>query len=82
MASKISISGYDGNLYEYSQNTGLISVNGEIVSDQEYEPVFIHSSNPDDPPIFSGIYVKRLNQVIGLHGGVNQVVDPDLIKFT
>lgn len=72
--SIIKINDLDGNKYEYDSSTGLISLNDAIVSSQDYEPVFINSTTSDEiPPIFSGIYLKKLGRILGLNGKTHKV---------
>lgn len=72
--SIIKINDLDGNKYEYDSSTGLISLNDAIVSSLDYEPVFINSTTSDEiPPIFSGIYIKKLGKILGLNGKIHRV---------
>lgn len=78
---KIKINGVDGNLYEYDKETELISLNGEIVSGDEYEDAFINSNDQSIPPIFSGIFIKKAKKIIGLSGNINPIIDSKLIDL-
>lgn len=70
----IKITDLDGNRYAYDSETGSISLNDAIVSSQDFEPVFINSTTSDEiPPIFSGIYLKKLGKILGLNGKINRV---------
>ena len=70
----IKITDLDGNRYAYDSETGSISLNDTIVSSQDFEPVFINSTTSDEiPPIFSGIYLKKLGKILGLNGKMNRV---------
>lgn len=70
----IKITDLDGNRYAYDSETGSISLNDAIVSSQDFEPVFINSTTSDEiPPIFSGIYLKKLGKILGLNGKMNRV---------
>ena len=70
----IKITDLDGNRYAYDSETGSISLNDAIVSSHDFEPVFINSTTSDEiPPIFSGIYLKKLGKILGLNGKMNRV---------
>ena len=70
----IKITDLDGNRYAYDSETGSISLNDTIVSSQDFEPVFINSTTSDEiPPIFSGIYLKKLGRILGLNGKTHRV---------
>ena len=70
----ITITDRDGNIYEYDPSTQIITMNGTVLSGQDYEPVFINSTTSDDvPPIFSGILIKKSGKILGLNGKVNKV---------
>ena len=71
---KETIRDNSGNTYVYDPNTEEITLNGALVSEKDYEPVFINSTSSDDtPPIFSGIFLKKLRKIIGLNGKINNV---------
>lgn len=78
---KIKINGVDGNLYEYDKETELISLNGEIVSGEDYEAAFINSNDQNIPPIFSGIFMKKSKKIVGLSGNINPIIDSKLIDL-
>lgn len=42
--SIITITDRDGNIYEYDPSTQIITMNGTVLSGQDYEPVFINST--------------------------------------
>lgn len=64
-----------GNVYEFNQETGLISKNNVILSGLEYEPVFV--SHPDNsiPPIFVGILSKRNGTVLCMSGTTRRTIN-------
>lgn len=64
-----------GNVYEFNQETGLISKNDIILSGLEYEPVFV--SNPDNstPPVFVGILSKRNGTVLSMSGNTHKIIN-------
>lgn len=64
-----------GNVYEFNQETGLISKNNVILSGLEYEPVFV--SHPDNsiPPIFVGILSKRSGTVLCMSGTTRKIIN-------
>ena len=71
----ISITDKEGNRFDYDPQTESISLNDVIMSSLDYEPVFINSTTDDEtPPIFSGIFMKKLGKILGLNGKVNRVV--------
>lgn len=70
----ITITDREGNVYEYDPSTQIITLNGAVMSGQDYEPVFINSTTSDEiPPIFSGIFIKKSGKILGLNGKVNKV---------
>lgn len=81
MSNVVKINGVDGKVYEYNQESGLISINNNIMSEEEYEPVFISDVNNNNPPIFSGIFIKRSNMIIGLNGKINPIIDSNLLNI-
>lgn len=70
----ITITDLEGNRFDYDPGTGLISLNDVVMSSMDYEPVFINSTTSDEtPPIFSGIFIKKLGKILGLNGKLNKV---------
>jgi hypothetical protein len=61
-----------GSIFEYSEENGLISKDGVVVSGQEYEPVF--SEDIDGKPILCGIYHKSKDRFISLSGNNSKLV--------
>ena len=51
------------------------------MSEEGYEPVFISDVNNNNPPIFSGIFIKRSNMIIGLNGKINPIIDSNLLNI-
>lgn len=70
----------EGDIYEYNPKTELISLNGVIVRGDDYEPAFTLSTNPDVPPTFSGILLKKSKKIIGLSGKISGLVDSKQIE--
>lgn len=69
-----TITDLEGNRYDYDSKTGLISLNDKVMSSEDYEPVFINSTTSDEtPPIFSGVFIKKLGKILGLNGKLNKV---------
>lgn len=69
-----TITDLEGNRYDYDSKTGLISLNDVVMSSEDYEPVFINSTTSDEtPPIFSGVFIKKLGKILGLNGKLNKV---------
>lgn len=72
--TKKTITDINGNNYVYDPTDESITINGVQASDQEYEPVYINSTLTDmTPPIFSGIWFKRLGKILGLNGRINNL---------
>lgn len=61
-----------GSIFEYSEENGLISKDGIVVSGKEYEPVFIEDK--EGKPTFCGIYHKSQRRFISLSGNNSKVV--------
>lgn len=71
-----SITDWSGNEYEFNSETGLISKNSVIVSGEDYEPCFINSS---EGPIFTGIYLKKTNQILTINGKISKITSPETL---
>lgn len=71
-----TITDTSGNVYGFNQETGLISINSVIVSGEDYEPCFLNSSGG---PIFTGIYFKKTNQVLGVFGKFFNITPPEIL---
>lgn len=64
-----------GNIYEYNQDNGLISRNDIILSGAEYEPVFVSYPDNSEPPIFVGIFSRRMGTVLSMSGKTNKIIN-------
>lgn len=74
-SKSVTIVDNEGNRYVYDPKTEAVSLNDVIMSTSDYEPVFINSTTSDDtPPIFSGVFLKKLGKILGLNGKINRVV--------
>ena len=71
-----TITDFSGNIYEFNQDTGLISKNSVIVSGEDYEPCFLNSSSG---PVFTGLYLKKTNQVLGLSGRLLNITSKETL---
>jgi hypothetical protein len=69
---KVVEKGKGGSVFEYSEETGLISKDGIVVSGNDYEPVF--SSDKEGKPLFCGIYHKSEGRFISLSGNNSSIV--------
>jgi aconitase B len=64
-----------GNVYEYNSDNGLISRNDIVLSGSDYEPVFATYLDNSEPPIFVGIYSKRMGTVLSMSGKTNKIIN-------
>lgn len=64
-----------GERYSFDPDTQRIFKGGILMTDSEAEPVF--SELESGEPEFSGIHLKRTNQVISRSGKINTIVDPN-----
>lgn len=71
-----TITDFSGNTYEFNLDTGLISKNSVIVSSEDYEPCFVNSSQG---PVFTGIYLKKTNQILSLSGKISNIKSPETL---
>lgn len=71
-----TITDFSGNVYGFNQETGLISKNSTIVSGEDYEPCFL---NFPDGPVFTGIYFKKTNQILGMSGRLSGIVNTETL---
>lgn len=60
-----------GSIFEYSEENGLISKDGTVVSGSEYEPVF--TRDLDGKPLFCGILIKSSNKILSLSGNKSKL---------
>ena len=65
-----------GNIYEFNQETGLISRNSVILSGEDYEPCFLKSPGG---PVFTGIYLTKTKQILGLSGRLTKITSPETL---
>lgn len=61
-----------GSIFEYTEENGLISKDGVIVSGSEYEPVFTRDN--EGKPLFCGILFKFSNKFLSLSGNKSSLV--------
>lgn len=61
-----------GSIFEYTEENGLISKDGTVVSGKEYEPVF--SEDSEGKPVLCGIFHKSQGRFISLSGNNSKVV--------
>jgi len=71
----IEIATLKGERYSFDPDTQRIFKDGILIPDSEAEPVF--SELESGEPEFSGIYLKRTNQVVSRSGKINTIVDPN-----
>lgn len=71
-----TITDSSGNVYGFNQETGLISKNSTILSGEDYEPCFLNSP---DGPVFTGIYFKKTNQILGFSGNLLKITSPETL---
>ena len=64
-----------GERYSFDPDTQRIFKDGILIPDSEAEPVF--SELESGEPEFSGIYLKKTNQIVSRSGKVNTIVDPN-----
>ena len=75
ITNNVTIIDKEGNRFVYDPKTEAVSLNDVVMSTEDYEPVFINSTTDDEtPPIFSGIFLKKIGKILGLNGKVNSVV--------
>lgn len=71
-----TISDQSGNVYGFNPETGLIYKNSVIVSGEDYEPCFVNSSVG---PVFTGLYLKKTNQILGMSGKISKITNPETL---
>ena len=66
-----------GDKYSFDPETLRIFKGGEFLSKTDAEPVFMDAA--DGSPVFSGIYLKKTNQIVSRSGKVNGVDNADTL---
>lgn len=64
-----------GDKYSFDPDTQRIFKGGILLGESEAEPVF--SELESGEPEFSGIYLKKTNQIVSRSGKINTITNPN-----
>ena len=76
---KVIIS-FKGERYSFNPDTERIFKDGKVLLSSQASPVYSHLGRKDNPPKFSGIWLKEINSILTLNGKINPIVDINTIK--
>jgi hypothetical protein len=62
-----------GEKYSFDPDTERVFKDGKLLSSASVEPVYSGFSE-DEPPLFSGIFLKGINSILSLSGKINPVI--------
>lgn len=71
----INITTIKGEVYSFDPETKRLFLEGKLIPSSKVEPIYSNTSDPNDPPRFSGILFKESKEILTLSGKINQVTD-------
>jgi len=71
----IEIYSEKGEHFRFDPSTNRLFRDGFVISTVEAEPVYSNTSDPNEPPTFSGIFFKGRGELLSLSGKYNPISD-------
>lgn len=75
----IEIKAKSGELYRFDPSTERLFRDDIFIPKSEIEPLYSGNSRNDQPPAFSGLWIKAKNQIITLTGNIKPITDQNSI---